>query len=63
MAERRVADQQTVDDLPGHHQPVAAVGVGGIGLPPAPWSGTRHSTFPSSPKLASSSMLPGWSRG
>ena len=35
VAERRVADQQMVDDLPGHHQPVAAVGVGGIGRPPA----------------------------
>ena len=24
-----------VDDLPGHHQPVAAVGIGGVRLPPA----------------------------
>ena len=35
VPERRVTDEQAVDDLSGHHQPVAAVSVGEIGRPPA----------------------------
>ena len=32
---RGVTDQQLVDDMPGDHEAVAAIGVGRVGLPPA----------------------------